>query len=112
MSDETGGPERRRLPRVNPGGTLECRLALRTRVRLLDISLTGALLQSDTRLPAGTRAHLRAGVGASPFAPEVLVQRSAERDGTHPILGVGTIFVGMDEASRRSLEGFLRKASE
>lgn len=112
MSGETGGPERRRLPRVSTEMPLECRLTLRTRVRLLDISLTGALLQSETHLPTGTRAHLRAGVGAAPFAPEVMVQRSAQRAGIQASLGVGTIFVGMDENSRRSLEEFLRKASE
>jgi hypothetical protein len=36
--------DRRRLPRVTVEQNLECRLEVRTRVRLLDISLTGTLL--------------------------------------------------------------------
>ena len=112
MSVEAHGIERRRLPRVATGAGVECRLALRTRVRLLDISWSGALLHSDTQLPVGTRAHLRAGVGARPFAPEIEVQRTLQGISPQGGLGVGTIFLEMDEASRQSLENFLRKASE
>ena len=104
------GAERRRMPRVAVDEGLECRLEVRTKIRLVDISLSGALMTGDAALPVGTRAHLRAGVGSSPFSPEVQVQRQADRAGRDAALGA--VFVGMDERSRRSLEEFLRKASE
>ena len=102
--------ERRRGPRVAVDEGLECRLEVRTKIRLLDISLSGALMAGDAALPVGTRAQLRAGVGPAPFAPEVQVKRQVDRSGRDAALGA--VFVGMDEKSRRSLEEFLRKASE
>jgi hypothetical protein len=111
MANHQTADERRRLPRVDVAPGLECQLEVRTRIRLVDISLTGALLASGTQLPVGTRAHLRAGVGAAPFAPEVQVQRLSDR-GRETGPALGTVFVGMDEKSRRNLEEFLRKASE
>ena len=104
------GAERRRVPRVAVDEGLECRLEVRTKIRLLDISLSGALMAGDAALPVGTRAQLRAGVGPAPFAPEVQVKRQVDRSGRDAALGA--VFVGMDEKSRRSLEEFLRKASE
>lgn len=112
MATDVTGAERRRVPRIDLEPGLECRLEMRTRIRLLDISLTGALLASESQLPIGTRAHLRAGVGASPFAPEVQVQRLIDRGTRDASAGIGAVFVGMDEKSRRSLEAFLRRASE
>ena len=81
-------------------------------IRLLDISLSGALLAGEAPLPVGTRAQLRAGVGPAPFAPEVQVQRQVDRGGREANPALGAVFVGMDDSSRRSLEEFLRKASE
>ena len=112
MSTEDTGVERRRVPRMDIEPGLECRLEIRTRIRLVDISLSGALLASEAELPIGTRGYLRAGVGASPFAPEVQVQRVIEQGRRDAGAALGAVFVGMDEQSRRSLEAFLRKASE
>jgi c-di-GMP-binding flagellar brake protein YcgR len=109
---ETSGAERRRVPRVAVDEGLECRLEVRTRVRLVDISLTGALLSSEAQLPVGTRAHMQAGVLSAPFAPDVQVQRIVDRSSRESKPALGAVFVGMDEKSRRSLEAFLRKASE
>ena len=109
---EMDGAERRRVPRVEVEDGLECRLEVRTRIRLLDISLSGALLAGEAPLPVGTRAQLRAGVGPAPFAPEVQVQRQVNRGGREANPALGAVFVGMDDSSRRSLEEFLRKASE
>jgi hypothetical protein len=103
--------ERRRLPRVEVEQDLECRLEMRTRVRLLDISLSGALMAADVPLPVGTRGQLQTGVGPEPIAPEVQVQRIVDR-GREAGKSLGAVFVGMDEKSRRRLEEFLRKASE
>ena len=55
---------------------------------------------------------MHAGVGAAPFAPDVQVQRIVDRQGRESKPALGAVFVGMDEKSRRSLEEFLRKASE
>jgi c-di-GMP-binding flagellar brake protein YcgR len=106
------GVERRRVPRVAVDEGLDCRLEVRTRVRLVDISLTGALLASEAQLPVGTTAHMQAGVGAAPFSPDVRVQRIVDRHNRESKPALGAVFVGMDEKSRRSLEAFLRKASE
>jgi c-di-GMP-binding flagellar brake protein YcgR len=113
MSQENSGAERRREPRVEVPEALECRLEMRTRVRLLDISLSGTLLASEAPLPVGTRAQLRTGVASSTFSPSVEVQRAMDRHhGRDQVLALGAVFTDMDEQSRRSLEAFLRKASE
>ena len=110
MSAE-GRSERRQGPRVNLDETVECRLDLRTRVRLLDISVTGALLGADVTLPVGTTAHLRSAIAATAFSPEVQVRRVADVAARNAPAGLGAVFTGMDERSRRSLEEFLRKAN-
>ncbi len=104
--------ERRQAPRVALDGAVECRLDLRTRVRLMDISLGGALLASDVALPPGAPAQLRSALGAGALQADVQVRRSARLQGGVPLKGLGAMFTGMDERSRRSLEEFLRKASQ
>src|SRR4051794_29575534 len=104
--------ERRQGPRVQLEEGFECRLELRTRVRLLDISLTGALLGTDVTLPVGTRAHLRSAIAATAFAPDVQVRRFADVASRNAAaVGLGAVFTAMDERSQRSLEEFLRKAN-
>lgn len=104
--------ERRQTPRVALGGGIECRLDLRTRVRLLDISLSGALLAAELALPVGASAQLRSGIGASGIRTAVQVRRSVGLPPEVPLKGLGALFTTMDERSRRSLEDFLRKASQ
>jgi c-di-GMP-binding flagellar brake protein YcgR len=87
----------------------ECDVQLRTRVRLLDISATGALVESELPLPVGARGQLRFALAGATFAPTVQVRRRAGapvRD-----LNLGTMFTSMDDTSRRRLEEFLRKAT-
>jgi c-di-GMP-binding flagellar brake protein YcgR len=101
--------DRRRSPRVTLPQDEECDLELRTRVRLLDISATGALVESDLPLPVGARGQLRFALAGAAFAPSVQIRRrvgSAARD-----LNLGTVFTSMDDTSRRRLEEFLRKAT-
>lgn len=109
--DETTKPDRRKSPRAALGKGAECRLELRTRVRLLDISMSGTLLGTDVRLPVGTKAQLRSGISANTFAPEVQVKRLAEPSARNPTTGLGAAFTTMDERSRKSLEDFLKKAN-
>jgi hypothetical protein len=113
MASEYAGVERRRVARVGPPGLQECRLEIRARVRLLDISESGTLLASEVRLPAGTRAHLRTGLAAGPLTPVVEIRRGEDRPVEQPsVPALGATFVEMDEQSRRSLEAFLTKATE
>ena len=103
--------ERRQGPRAQLPPTAECRLQVRTRVRLLDISLTGVLIASDVELPVGTRAQLRSTVAAASFTPAVQVKRLADPADRGAAKGLGATFTGMDDRSKRSLEEFLKKAS-
>jgi hypothetical protein len=107
-----GHHERRQTPRIPLAGGVECRVDLRTRVRMLDISLGGALLAAELSLPVGASAELRSGLGASSFTTEVQVRRSVDLPAGVPLNGLGAMFLTMDERSRRSLEDFLRKASQ
>lgn len=104
--------ERRQTPRVALGGGIECRLDLRTRVRLLDISLSGALLAAELAVPVGAPAQLRSSLGATTFRSDVQIRRSVGLPPEVPLKGLGAVFTTMDERSRRSLGDFLRKASQ
>ncbi|HEY2434176.1 MAG TPA: PilZ domain-containing protein [Vicinamibacterales bacterium] len=107
--DQQQDIERRRQPRWDLNEQIGCRLEIRTRVRLVDISATGALLSADVTLPVGASGHLRAAIGPA-FTPAVEVKRLAAT-AQRPALAMGTIFTNMDERSRRSLEEFLKKAN-
>ncbi len=110
MSDEQEQDlGRRRQPRWDLRDQVNCRLEVRTRVRLVDISATGALLAADGPMPVGAAGHLRAGIGQV-FSAGVEVKRHATT-GPRPALAMGTIFTNMDDRSRRSLEDFLKKAN-
>jgi hypothetical protein len=104
--------ERRRHPRAQPPDVQRIRLDLKHRVQLLDISQSGALLGCDVPLPAGTCGLLRTLLTSGSLVAEFEIRRE------HPgvvVAGqsrVGAMFVAMDEASRRSLNQFLRRASE
>jgi hypothetical protein len=104
-------PERRQGPRVEIDDVIECRLELRTRVRLLDISVSGALLGAEVTLPVGTRAHLRSAITAAAFSPDLQVRRHVDGQSRNTAIGLGAVFTAMDERSRQSLEDFLRKAN-
>jgi hypothetical protein len=104
--------ERRQSPRVALDSGVECRLELRTRVRLLDISLSGALLASELAVPVGAPAQLRSSLGPTTFNADVSVKRNVPLSPGIPLKGLGAVFTTMDERSRKSLEDFLRKASQ
>jgi len=104
-------PERRLTSRIATAD-VECRLDLRTRVRLLDISLSGALMAAEIGLPVGASAQLRSGLGANAFRTDVQVRRSVDLVTGVTRHGLGAMFTTMDDRSRRTLEDFLRKASQ
>ena len=112
MSGTHPTAERRQAPRLAIDGQIECRLDLRTRVRLLDISLGGALLAAESTLPMGASAQLRSALGGTEVRIEVEVRRTVALPDGSPLHGLGAIFTTMDPRSRRCLEDFLRKASQ
>jgi hypothetical protein len=81
-------------------------------VRLLDISLSGALLAAELAVPVGAPAQLRSSLGATAFSSDVAVKRNVALSPGIPLKGLGAVFTTMDERSRKSLEDFLRKASQ
>lgn len=88
------------------------RVELRHRVQLLDISLTGALIACEVKLPVGTRGQFSAGLAAVPFTAEVVLGRHHPRPAPQGQTGLGASFASMDERSREHLEQFLRRGSE
>lgn len=101
--------ERRNAVRVNIGN-VDCRLVTRTRVKLLDLSLSGALLATEIGLPTGAVARLSTVLGIGHFAPVVEVLRTAPR---RQFSGreLGVQFQRMDDRSRKHLESFLTRAA-
>jgi hypothetical protein len=107
--EREGIQDRRRSPRVMLPTDEECSLQLRTRVRLLDISASGALVETDMPLPVGAKGQLCFALAGASYAPTVQIRRRAgsiSRD-----LNLGAVFTSMDDMSRRRLEDFLRKAT-
>jgi hypothetical protein len=105
------GTERRQAPRVTVYNGIECRLEIRTRARLLDISLSGALLATELTLPVGAPALLRSSLAATTFRADVQVRRSVSLTSGGPSTGLVAVFTAMDDRSRQGLEDFLRKVS-
>lgn len=105
--------ERRRSPRVAMLPDEVMHVGLKHRVQLLDISLTGALIACEQKLPVGTRGQFTAGLAAVPFKAEVVLGRVHPRPA--PLKGqtsMGAAFAAMDERSRTHLESFLMRARE
>jgi c-di-GMP-binding flagellar brake protein YcgR len=105
-----GVQERRRTPRVDVPDAFECRFEMRVRVRLIDISASGVLLQSDAALPVETEGELKAVLATTRFSPNLQVRRTAPLTRNEG-MQLGMVFVEMDDGSRQSLEAFLRKAT-
>lgn len=104
------GPERRRHPRLALRDGVESRLEVRSRVRMVDISATGALLATDLALPIGTHASFHTRIADGPLSCAIEVRRHARGQSPRQS-ALGVVFTKMDEQSRRSLEQFLKRAS-
>ncbi len=98
--------ERRRSPRVVLRDPAECSIPLRTRVKLLEISLTGALVTTDLPLAPGASGQLRFALAGALCTASVTVRRCVR--GSGGAVEVGAMFTSMDDATRRHLEGFLK----
>ena len=101
--------ERRGTIRVSVGD-VDCRLVTRTRIKLLDLSLSGALVATDVGLPIGAVGRLSTVLGLGHFAPVIEVLRTAPRrhDSGREL---GVQFQRMDDRSRKHLESFLTRAA-
>jgi len=106
--DGPNGIERRRAPRCAVRSDVQCRLDVRLRVQVVDISATGALLATETALPVGSAAVLKSGMGAATFASDVQIRRLGKTAGRP---AVGVMFTTTDDRNRRNLDQFLKKAS-
>ena len=104
--------ERRRTSRVTLAAGHSLQLPRASTVQLVDISLGGVLVNSPQPVQLGQRARLQTRLGGGPVDVEVEVRRVAPdwgptRDGGRFRLGVR--FVGIDEATRRHIQRFLRE---
>ena len=99
--------ERRRTPRVETHGRYEFRLGRRIRIRVVDISGTGALLAADERLPVGTRGRIQVPLAGSQFEGQVEVRREQPTGQTHL---VGLTLTPSQARHQEALEQFLRRA--
>ena len=103
--------ERRRSQRIPLPGRGEIHVPLKLPVRVLDISLSGALVASDAPLPVGARGRLLAAAPSGPLTTGFYVSRRR----VEPAVAGGTfgaVFVDLDDRNQKSLEQFLKRASE
>lgn len=103
--------ERRRAARTLVSEMIAMHTDVKHRVKLLDISLSGALMASNAAIPVGARGRLRA------TAPGCVLDLPFEVKRCKPAMMTGAFAVAarfgeMDDNSQRALERFLQRASE
>jgi hypothetical protein len=99
---------RRRLTRAVIADTELSVLAFPMAVRLLDISLSGVLLESTHPVDLGTRGTLRFNFGGVPFSADVMVERLTSTPATTGAerYAIGATFVGLSVQDQRVIERF------
>ena len=97
--------ERRRSPRVLVRRPEQCSVSLTAPLKVLELSLTGALVATELPLPPGTQGQLRFAVRGAVCTAGVQVQRCEREPGK--TARIGAMFTSIDEASRRHLEALL-----
>jgi hypothetical protein len=104
---ELASSDRRRVPRAVIADTELSVLAFPIPVRLLDISLSGVLLESSHPVDLGTRGTLRFNFGGVPFSADVKVERSdGMRNGAVERFTIGASFVALSRQDQRVIERF------
>lgn len=83
-------------------------LAFPVPVRLLDISVSGVLLEASHPVELGTRGTLRFNFGGVPFSADVRVERlDRSRGATGPEkFAIGAAFVALSRQDQRVIERF------
>ena len=95
--------ERRKSPRRAVHGEIAT-VSTMVNVQLLDVSLSGVLLQSDEPLEKGTEGSLSVDLDGSRFTADVRVQRAADSEvGQH----LGARFVAVSPDRHRLIERFM-----
>ena len=99
---------RRRIPRAVIVDTELSVLAFPMAVRLLDISLSGVLLESLHPVDLGSQGTLRFNFGGVPFSADVKVERlsSAPTPSGGESYSIGASFVALSRQDRRVIERF------
>src|SRR5688500_11669245 len=105
---ELASTDRRRVPRAVIADTELSVLAFPIPVRLLDISMSGVLLEASHPVDLGTRGTLRFNFGGVPFSAEIRVERSSS---THSVSGserfsIGATFGALSREHQRVIERF------
>jgi hypothetical protein len=105
---ETPPADRRRSPRTVIADTELSVLAFPVPVRLLDISLSGVLLESTHPVELGTRGTLRFNFAGVPFSADVEVQRLTDlaKQPARPRYAIGAAFVALSRQDQRVIERF------
>lgn len=101
-------PDRRRSPRTVIADTELTVLAFPVPVRLVDISLSGVLLESTHPVELGTRGTLRFNFGGAPFSAAVEVERltSLSPPPAPARFAIGATFVALTQQDQRVIERF------
>jgi hypothetical protein len=104
--------ERRRFPRVSVQGMealQEFRLGRRLRLRVVDISVSGALFRGDEPLPVGAKGRLHMLLGSGDFEAQIEVKRQQRApDGRGAMLGAA--ITPTQPRHHEVLEQFLSRA--
>lgn len=101
--------ERRRSPRVSVGAPQEFRLGRRIRVRVVDISGSGALFATEDLLPIGARGRLQVLLGSERFEGQVEIKREQTVPGERARL-LGATLTPSQPQHVEALNSFLRRA--
>ena len=104
--------ERRQTARLTAKNGSELWLGRSHAVRLVEISVTGALLRASHRPPVGEHGELRTKLGDHTFTARVEIRRVVAESGSGEVPSrytLGVSFVSLDLENRRSLERFLRQ---
>jgi c-di-GMP-binding flagellar brake protein YcgR len=105
------GPERRRHVRAPVADDVRLLVHVSVEAQVLDISAGGALVTTASRLQPGERAHLRVLLDREPFSAWVEVRRlqPGTMIASEPRHHMGLSFVALDDASRRTLQRFVKE---
>jgi hypothetical protein len=100
--------DRRRIPRAAIVETELSVLAFPIAVRLVDISLSGVLLESSHPVELGTRGTLRLNFGGVPVSAEVSVERVSPftTSTATTAFSIGATFVALSRQGQEVIERF------
>jgi len=101
--------ERRRTPRVAAAGNQALTLGRRIRVRVLDVSASGALLASEEPLPVGLTGRLQLSLGGVRFEGDVQIVRDQPTGAPRGQL-LGSSVTPSGPHHQEALDAFLRRA--